>query len=553
MNSTTTAPTTPPAAASNTAPTAPAGTPTTPPTAAPGPALPPAPGTPYADALRAQAGLDWLRLNVPGHAADPQGRHPLAALLGPDALRLDFPPLLDGIDLGASSPLGEALALAAEAWGARRTWFLTNGASQGNQIASLVAPALGRVLVVQRSVHSSVVDGLVLSGLDCAFVQPSVDADQGIAHGVTAADLARTLAEHPDAAAAWVVSPSYFGAVADVSALSEAAHAAGVPLIVDEAWGSHFGFHPALPGNALSQGADLVTSSTHKLAGSLTQSAMLHLGHGPFADRLEPLVDRAFRLVQSTSASALLMASLDVARASLVAGRTAVGASVAAADAVRGLIRGRGRYRLVSDSFGRFPDIVAADPLRVAVDTRSGGIPGHEARRLLHQDHRIMVEVATDSAIVAVVGAGAAPDADRFVEALHRLPAAPAGAAADERSRLRLPPPGPARLTAREAFLSRTRTVPAREAVGMVSADTLAAYPPGIPNVLPGEVVTAEVVDFLQRTAAAPGGHVRGALDPAVSRLRVVTGEPPAEAEDSAGSADAGNSAGSAGSAAGGR
>ncbi|MEU2433020.1 amino acid decarboxylase [Streptomyces sp. NPDC007861] len=477
---------------------------------------------PYAEALQAHASRSWVRLNVPGHSADTAGFAPLTSLLGPEALRLDFPPLLEGIDLGASAPLHEALALAAEAWGARRTWFLTNGASQGNQIASLVAPALGRTLVVQRSVHSSVIDGLVLSGLDAAFVQPSVDADQGIAHGVTAEDLAAALAAHPDAAAAYVVTPSYFGAVADVRALADVAHAAGVPLIVDEAWGSHFGFHPDLPAGALQQGADLVTSSTHKLAGSLTQSAMLHLGHGPFADRLEPLVERAFRLVQSTSASALLMASLDVARSHLVRRREAVGASVEAADRVRQVIRGLGRYRIVSDGFGRFPDIVAADPLRIAIDTRSGGIPGHEARRLLSRDHQIMVEVATDSAIVAVVGAGAAPDTDRFIEALHCLPAPLTGPGPDAAAPLRLPAPGQARLTAREAFLRPALVVPAAEAVGMVSADTLAAYPPGIPNVLPGEVVTAEVVDFLQRTAAAPSGHVRGAVDAEVSRFRVV-------------------------------
>ncbi|UUN25120.1 aminotransferase class I/II-fold pyridoxal phosphate-dependent enzyme [Streptomyces sp. FIT100] len=477
---------------------------------------------PYAEALQAHASRSWVRLNVPGHSADTAGFAPLTSLLGPEALRLDFPPLLEGIDLGTSAPLHEALALAAEAWGARRTWFLTNGASQGNQIASLVAPALGRTLVVQRSVHSSVIDGLVLSGLDAAFVQPSVDADQGIAHGVTAEDLAAALAAHPDAAAAYVVTPSYFGAVADVRALADVAHAAGVPLIVDEAWGSHFGFHPDLPAGALQQGADLVTSSTHKLAGSLTQSAMLHLGHGPFADRLEPLVERAFRLVQSTSASALLMASLDVARSHLVRRREAVGASVEAADRVRQVIRRLGRYRIVSDGFGRFPDIVAADPLRIAIDTRSGGIPGHEARRLLSRDHQIMVEVATDSAIVAVVGAGAAPDTDRFIEALHRLPAPLTGPGPDVAAPLRLPAPGQARLTAREAFLRPALVVPAAEAVGMVSADTLAAYPPGIPNVLPGEVVTAEVVDFLQRTAAAPSGHVRGAVDAEVSRFRVV-------------------------------
>lgn len=418
--------------------------------------------------------------------------------------------------------MDQALQLAAEAWGARRTWFLTNGASQGNHIASLVTAALGRTLVVQRSVHSSVIDGLVLSGLKAAFVQPSVDAEQGIAHGVTAGGLATAIAQHPDAAAAYVVSPSYFGAVADVSSLAAVAHAAGIPLIVDEAWGAHFGFHPRFPANALSQGADLVTSSTHKLAGSLTQSAMLHLGDGPFADVLEPLIDRAFRLVQSTSASALLLASLDLARMTMARGHDALGVSVAAGDSVRAAIRSLGRFAVVSDGFPRFPDIVGADPLRIAVDTRSGGISGHEARRRLSLDHQVMVEVATDSAVVAVVGAGSRPDTDWFIEALHSLPSPLRDSGTEDRLRVSLPRPGPSRLTAREAFMSPTRAVPAAEAVGHISADTLAAYPPGIPNVLPGEVITAETVRFLQLTAAAPSGHVRGALDPGVTRLLVV-------------------------------
>ncbi|WP_234314089.1 MULTISPECIES: aminotransferase class I/II-fold pyridoxal phosphate-dependent enzyme [unclassified Streptomyces] len=496
------------------------------PSPAPAPSLPDVGQAcaPYAEAVMGHAGRDWLRLNVPGHAAAPGSD--LADFFGSRIPALDFPPLLDGIDLGPDTPLDRALALAAEAWGARRTWFLTNGASQGNQIASMVAPALGRTLVVQRSVHSSVIDGLVLSGLDAVFVQPSVDPEQGIAHGVTAADVAQALERTPDAAAVYIVSPSYFGAVADVRALADTAHAAGVPLIVDEAWGSHFGFHPALPANALASGADLATSSTHKLAGSLTQSAMLHLAEGPFADLLEPLVDRAFRLVQSTSASALLTASLDLARRSLATGAAATGGSVAAADRVRGAVRALGRFGVVSDRFHAFPDIVDADPLRIAIDTRVGGITGHEARRLLFRDHQVMVEVATDAAIVAVIGAGSVPDTDRFVEALHALPspltADSAGVGVGTADMLRLPSPGATKMTAREAFLSPALVVSAAEAVGRISADTLAAYPPGIPNVLPGEVITAEAVRFLRRTATAPNGHVRGALDPGVTRLRVV-------------------------------
>jgi len=475
---------------------------------------------PYAEAVSAHAEIDWLRLNVPGHAADAGRFAGLARLVGETPLRLDVPPLLDGIDLGTDSPLDQALDLAAEAWGARRTWFLTNGASQGNRIATLVAQALGDTLVVQRSVHSSVIDGLVLSGLRSAFVHPSLDPDLGIAHGVTADDLAAAIAANPDAAAAYVVTPSYFGAVADVRALAEVAHGAGIPLIVDEAWGSHFGFHPGLPANAPALGADLVVSSTHKLGGGLTQSAMLHLGHGRFADTLEPLVQRVFNLTQSTSASALLLASLDLARQQLANGRDGITASLETADKIRDAVRAAGRFTVVSDGFDRFADIVAADPLRVPIDTRAGGISGHEARWRLMNDHRILVEVATDSAIVAVLGAGAVPDADRFVDALHALPAP-----LDRQSapvRLRLPKPGPVRMTTRQAFLAPSRSVPAHEAVGRVSADTLAAYPPGIPNVLPGEVITAELVEFFQLTAATRGGHVRGAADLAVSTLRVV-------------------------------
>ncbi|MEY9875634.1 arginine decarboxylase [Streptacidiphilus sp. MAP12-33] len=483
---------------------------------------------PYADAVRAFGARDWQRLNVPGHAAVPGDFPDLAALLG-DALQLDLPPLLDGVDLGDASPLDEALRLAADAWGAHRTWFLTNGASQGNRIVTLALASLGTKVAVQRSVHSSVIDGLVLSGLSAVFVQPSIDTELGIAHGVTARSVARALDEHPDVAAVYVVTPSYFGAVADVPEIAATAHAHGVPLIVDEAWGAHFGFHPELPGNALRHGADLVVSSTHKLGGSLTQSAMLHLGSGRFAEQLEPLLDRAFRLTQSTSASSLLLSSLDLARRALVNGTQGIEASLRAADRIRAGVRAEGRYRIVSDGFRRFADIAQADPLRVAVDTLAGGISGHQARWHLMRDHGILVEVATQGAVVAVVGAGSVPDPTRFLEALHALPRTETPAPNEgARPFLLLPEPGPVRMAPRQAFLAPSEVLPADAAVGRVSADTLAAYPPGIPNVLPGEVITADLVDFFRRTVAVPHGHVRGALDPAVSMLRIVAEPTPA-------------------------
>src|SRR4029077_13146452 len=148
--------------------------------------------------------------------------------------------LMHGIDVGADSPFQEAQALAAAAWGAARTWFLVNGASQGNQVVALALAHLGDRVVVQRNAHSSTIDGLVLSGLTPTFVAPELDPDLQVAHCVTPEALDAALAATPGAAAAMIVSPTYFGAVADVRGLAEVAHARGAVLVADEAWGAHF-------------------------------------------------------------------------------------------------------------------------------------------------------------------------------------------------------------------------------------------------------------------------------------------------------------------------
>lgn len=480
-------------------------------------------GTPYADAVEANAAMDLLRLNVPGHSGDDSAARELAKFLGPGVLQKDVSPLLPGIDLGFDSPYDEALALAAEAWGARQSWFLTNGASQANRMGALTFGAFGRAeqqVLVQRSAHSSFIDGIILAGLTPVFVKPVIDDRYGIAHGLSPAALERKLADTDDPKGVCIVTPSYFGAVADVAAMADIAHSAGVPLMVDEAWGAHFGFHPDLPHNSLSCGADLVVSSTHKLGGSLTQSAMFHLGDGPFADVLGPLVQRAYMITMSTSQSALLLASLDIARHSLQTGQAHMGEAIAAAERIRTEIRHRGKFQIVSDSWD-FAEVVASDPLRVSIDVRAAGFNGHAVREELIRAEGIYTEISTDACIVAFLGPGFVPDDNRFVDALYRLELTDALAYADTHS-LPLPHFGDLSMRPRDAWFAPAVKVPAHEAVGRVSADSLAAYPPGIPNVMPGEIITTEVVDFLRTVAASPGGYVRGSTDAAVDYLRVV-------------------------------
>ena len=260
--------------------------------------------TPYVDALLEFARNDPGRYNVPGHQGGVGSDEALRLLVGQSGLSDDIPTLIPGIDVGSPNPFEEAQGLAAEAWGAKRTWFLVNGASQGNQSMCLALAHMGRTVVAQRNVHSSVIDGMVMAGLMPHFAAPEVDPELGIIHCLTPETLDRALEECPEAAAAIVVSPTYFGAAADVVGLAEVAHGRGVPLVVDEAWGGHLHFHPDLPRDAIASGADLVISSTHKIVGSITQSAMLHLG----GDRIEEqVVDRCVSMTESTSPNSLLL------------------------------------------------------------------------------------------------------------------------------------------------------------------------------------------------------------------------------------------------------
>jgi arginine decarboxylase len=479
---------------------------------------------PYLDALRAYADRDPGRFHVPGHKGGPGADPEFVAAVGQDALRLDIPALTYGIDAGpAPTAFQRAQEEAASAWGARRTWFLINGATQGNHAACIALAHHGARVVVQRNAHSSTVDGLVLSGLHPAFVAPELDPELGIAHCLTAEALDATLAETPGACGAIVVSPTYFGACADVRALSGVAHEHGVPLVVDEAWGAHLHFHESLPEDALSAGADLVISSTHKTVGSLTQSAMLHLGFG--ADLLdERIVDRSVTLVESTSPSALLSGSLDAARRNATSrGHELLEAAIAAMTDIRHSVRALPGLDVLDERLAGRRGVHAWDPLRLAIDVRGTGASGFELARLVRELDDINLELAGENVLVAVFGMTepVAHEGRRLLGGLARALDELETSVESERRPLAPPPPwGPLEVTPREAFFGAQEIVPVESAVGRIAAESLAAYPPGVPNVLPGERLTAETLDYIQESLRH-GGTLRGASDRTLRTARV--------------------------------
>ncbi|HSZ13076.1 MAG TPA: aminotransferase class V-fold PLP-dependent enzyme [Solirubrobacteraceae bacterium] len=481
--------------------------------------------TPYLDALCAYAERNPARLHVPGHKGGAGADPGMLAAFGERAVSMDIPALTHGIDVGVDpTPFEQAQRLAAEAWGAKRAWFLINGASQGNLAAGLALAHYGGEVVIQRNAHSSAIDALVLSGLRPTFAAPEVDPELGIAHCLTPATLEQALEATPGAVAAWAISPTYFGAVADVAALASVSHARGVPLVVDEAWGAHMAFHEQLPEHALALGADLVISSTHKIVGSLTQSAMLHLGHG---DGLigEDTVDRAVTLTESTSPNSLLCGSLDAARRqAAVHGRELLGRTMAALTQAREEISAIEGLDVLDDRLAGRRGVFAYDPLRLAVDVRGVNASGYELAPMLREIDDINMELYGQNVLVAVFGMGerGLPEAARLVAALRtaveRVGLNPGGS----RESFAAPPPwGELAMTPREAYLGAQEVVPAAQAAGRIAAESLATYPPGIPNVLPGERLTAETLAYVQNTLEL-GGSVRGASDRLLRTVRVV-------------------------------
>ena len=488
---------------------------------------------PYLDAVVSYVARHPGRFHIPGHkgtGADPG----LTRALGEAAVLHDVPPSIEGIDVGPEpTPFQRAQRLAADAWGAQRSWFLVNGASGGNHaICMALAHATGKLatgppdrgrVVVQRNVHTSTIDGLVLSGLRPTFVAPEIDQELGIAHCVTPEGLDAALESEPEAVAAMLVSPTYFGAVARIEELAEVAHARNVPLVVDEAWGSHLYFHEALPTGALRSGADMVLSSTHKIVGSLTQSAILHLGKGGQID--EDIIDRSVTLVESTSPNALLTASLDAARRfAATRGEELLSETLKTLARTREEIREIPGLDVLDERLAGRTSVAAWDPLRLSVDVRGTGATGHRIAQLMRERNDIILELYSENVIVAVSGIGETPTApaERLVEGLrHAVEEIDPGDLEERRAFAEPPPWGPLELAPRDAFLGPQDVVPFEAAEGRIAAESLAAYPPGVPNVLPGERLTAPTLSYIA-DSLAQGGLVRGASDRSLRTVRVV-------------------------------
>jgi arginine/lysine/ornithine decarboxylase len=480
--------------------------------------------TPLLDALRTRIQNPTTPFYAPGHKRGQGSSKIMIDLVGGRVFPVDLPDL-PGLNLfAADGAIAAAQKLAAEAFGADHTWFLVNGSTCGVMAAMMATCAPGDKIILPRNLHQSAISGLILSGAHPVFVMPEYDPVLDLAHSVTPETVAEALEQHPDAKAVMIVYPTYHGVCGDIGAIAQCVHAYNIPLLVDEAHGAHFAFHPELPTPALAAGADLVVQSSHKLLCAMTQASMLHLK----GSRLDPArVSKALQLLQSTSPSNLLLASLDAARQQMATqGKVLMERTLRLADEARSRIEQISGLSVLHPEQAGTSGFYALDRTRLTVTISGLGIDGFTADEIFDRQLGVTAELPTLQHLTFMITLGnTQEDIDRLVEAFVRLESEYRREGAERVEVQSLSDTWRHSifvLSPRDAFFAPTETVSIQDAIGCISAETICPYPPGIPLLLPGEEITEDAIASLQKILEA-GGLISGCADESWQTLQVVS------------------------------
>jgi arginine decarboxylase len=490
--------------------------------------------TPLLTALLACSHRPDAAFYAPGHKRGQGISAALVELMGDSVFRADLPelPELDNL-FSPQSVIQQAQQLAAEVFGAEFTWFLANGSTCGIQAAILATCQPGDKIILPRNIHQSAIAALILSGAVPIFVLPEYDPCWGIAHSLTWTGVESALAQHPDTKAVMLVYPTYYGVCGQIAAIAQLVHQYHIPLLVDEAHGAHFQFHPNLPRTALDAGADLAVQSTHKVLGAMTQAAMLHL-RSAYIDPQR--LQQALQLVQSTSPSYLLLASLDAARQQMaLQGHALMTRTLELATYAREELSRLDNLAVLSlETDGHTPGFTDLDCTRLTVGLAELGLTGYEADELLRQQWSVTAELPTANSLTFILSLGnTRQDVEQLLQALRSL----------SQDRSTLPPPlispviSPAppvisgsltdqvlaapSLTPRAAFFAATETVPLEAASDRLCAELICPYPPGIPLLLPGEQITPALLEHLHFLTAQKT-TITGCADLSLQTLKVI-------------------------------
>ncbi len=476
--------------------------------------------TPIFEAALKYAALRPAYFCVPGHRYENGIDASFRAFAGDNIFQIDITEtdITDDLHCPAGA-IKEAQELAAKLWGADHTFFLINGSTCGNQAMLLSCIRPGEKVLVAGNAHKSVHSALILCGAEPVYIMPETVSEWGIQGGISPAEAERMFRLHPGCRALILTSPSYYGIVSDIADLAEVCHRHDAVLLVDEAHGTHCYFSERLPAGALACGADMCVQSLHKTGGSLTQTSLLHV-KSRLAD--PEMVREALRIVQSSSPSYILLSSIDTARRDLAMhGREMMEKALALAGSARDRIRSIPGLRCAGRELEGKSSVFRFDETKLVISACELGITGFDLRAILLNDHNIETEMADFRNILAIVTyANTKGDIERLVSSLADIAEKHAGGSPLPETP-ELPAPAGYALSPRTAFFAKKKTIPWEEAAGCVSAESIATYPPGIPLIRPGEIFSAEILDYLKQVRRA-GGQIHGLSDETMRTITVI-------------------------------
>ena len=480
---------------------------------------------PFLESLLTEKAKHKTSFHMPGHKGTSSPHPQLIELLGGDPHPADLVELNYNIDYlhAPKGALVEAQQLAASAYGADHTFFLINGSTVGNIAAIMSIAAPGQKIIVSRASHRSVYAALVLSGAIPIYIEsdyhPAIDCPLTVSPEAVKI----LLEKNPDAVAVHITSPNYYGIMSNAAAICQLAHAHGVPLLVDEAHGSHLNFHRDLPASTVLLRADIIIHSTHKTQGALTQSAMLHVNDNGLVNRSR--VAQNLTLLQSSSPSSILLASLDAARMQMaIQGCERLAAAIVYAQKVRDAIRQMDGLWCYGDELISVNGIFAFDPTKLIIRVTDIGYSGFEAFDILQYQYGIDAEFAdVKNVICSMTIADTEASAAKLINALRSFSRQKRDGINSDFSPVNLPTGLPCmRILPRDAFFAtKVRVTPIDEAIGQILAESVIPYPPGVPLLVAGEILEQRHVDYI-RYLIDKGRDFVGSDDPLLRTVRVV-------------------------------
>ena len=475
---------------------------------------------PLAEALERMRHNRLVPFDVPGHKRG-KGNPELMEFLGERCLSVDVNSMkpLDNL-CHPVSVIKEAEELAAEAFGAAHAFFMVGGTTSAVQAMILSSVKNGDEIILPRNVHQSVINSLVLCGAVPVYINPQTNSRLGIALGMSMQDVERTIESHPNAKAILVNNPTYYGICSDLRSITKAAHARGIRVLVDEAHGTHFYFGKDMPVSAMAAGADMAAVSMHKSGGSLTQSSVLLCGPNVNAHYVRQVIN----LTQTTSGSYLLLSSLDLSRRNLALRGVEIFEKVKRfANYARDEINAIGDYYAYSSELVNGDSVFDFDTTKLSVNTLALGLAGIEVYDLLRDDYDIQIEFGDLGNILAYISVGDKnKNIERLISALSEIRRIHKR---DNRDMLENEYISPqVAMSPQTAFYSQKVSLPLAECTGKVCTEFVMCYPPGIPILAPGEIITQDIIRYIQY-AKEKGCVLTGPESVDVTHLNILKGE----------------------------